>query len=78
MAILIRIVPVFLTVRFGVLATIVCIFVGELLFDMPINGDFSSWKATPTLMAFATVIVLAIYGFRAATAGRSFLAERMS
>ncbi len=60
------------------LATIVCIFVGELLFDMPINGDFSSWKATPTLMAFAVVIVLAIYGFRAATAGRPLVADRMA
>ena len=76
-AILIRIVPVLLTLRFGVLATIVCIFVGELLFDMPVNGDFSSWKATPTLMSFAVVIVLAIHGFRSATAGRSLLGDRM-
>jgi hypothetical protein len=76
-AILIRIVPVFLTVRFGVLATIVCIFVGEMLFDMPINGDFSSWKATPTLMSFAVVIGLAIHGFRSATAGRPLLGDRI-
>ena len=75
-AILIRTVPVILTLRFGVLATIVCMFVGEMLFDMPINGDLSSWKATPTLMAFAAVIALAVHGFRTATAGRSLLGER--
>jgi hypothetical protein len=76
-AILIRTVPVVLTLRFGVLATIVCMFVGEMLFDMPINGDFSSWKATPTLMAFAAVIALAIHGFRCATAGRPSFGERI-
>ena len=76
-AILIRLVPVVLTLRFGVLATIVCIYVAELLFDMPINGDFSSWKATPTLMAFAVVIVLAVHGFKSATAGRPLLGERI-
>jgi serine/threonine-protein kinase len=76
-AILIRLVPVVLTLRFGVLATIVCIYVSELLVDMPINGDFASWKATPTLMAFAVVILLAIHGFRSATAGRPLVGERM-
>jgi len=75
-AILIRLVPVVLTLRFGVLATIVCMFVAGLLLDTPINGDFSSWKATPTLMAFAAVIVLAIHGVRSATAGRPLLGER--
>ena len=76
-AILIRLVPVALTLRFGVLATIVCLYVGGLLFNVPITGDFSSWKATPTLMAFAVVIVLAIHGFRSATAGRPLLGERI-
>jgi len=75
-AIVIRVVPVVLSLRFGVLPTIVCIFVGDLLFGMPITGDFSSWKATPTLMAFAVVIVLVIHGFRSATAGRRLLGER--
>jgi serine/threonine-protein kinase len=75
-ALLVRVVPVIITLRFGVLATVACIYVGELLIDMPLTADLSSWKGTPTLMAFAVVVALAIHGFRAATAGHGPLAGR--
>ena len=62
-------------IRFGVLTTIVANFVSTVLLTFPITAAFSAWYVTATLFALATVILLAIWSFRVALAGRPVLQD---
>jgi hypothetical protein len=58
-------------VRFGALAGMVWHFaVAFLLFRWPVTMDFGAWYAGLGLFALALAAALALYAFRAATAGR--------
>mgnify|MGYP001488429872 FL=1 len=71
-AVLLRLIPVVLAFRFGVLAVISCFVVVTLLCEMPIASDLTSWAALPGLAVFAVVAGLAAYAFHTATGGRGF------
>jgi predicted Ser/Thr protein kinase len=60
-------------IRLGVLPLIVVAFVENILFTFPLTTDFSAWYSGATLFALATVLVLAIWSFRVALAGRPLL-----
>jgi serine/threonine-protein kinase len=64
----------FVQVRFGLLAAIVAIYVVNYLLVFPLQTDLWSWTAAPTLWALGLVVVLALYGYRTALAGRSAFA----
>jgi len=63
----------FVLVRYGLLAGIVTMFVVNHLLDFPLTVDLSSWTAAPTLWLGAFVLLMAVYGFRTALAGRPAL-----
>jgi hypothetical protein len=69
-AVILRAIPVFLALRFGVLATVSAFVVITLLCEMPITSDLTSWAGVPAVASFALVAALAVYGFRTATGGR--------
>ena len=56
--------------RFGVLATAVALFVQHTLGELPVTADLSEWYSGPTFLALAVILLLAIYGFYTALAGR--------
>jgi hypothetical protein len=56
--------------RLGVLATAVALFVQHMLGEFPITADLSAWYSGPTHLALAVVLLLAIYAFYTALAGR--------
>jgi hypothetical protein len=53
----------------GLLPTIVCIFVGNILGDFPI-ADFSTWYASTTVFVLVVFLALTAYAFQTAVAGR--------
>ena len=60
----------FILVRFGVLAMIELILVETTLTSFPLTQDFSTWYAGSTIFASATVLLLTVYAFHTAIAGR--------
>jgi hypothetical protein len=62
-------------IRFGVLPMIVADFVSLVLRAFPLTTDFSAWYSGATLFALGTVLVLAIWSFRVALAGRPLLQD---
>jgi serine/threonine-protein kinase len=68
---------VYILIRYGLVAVAVLLFVNALLSDFPLTLDFSKWYAGQSLLALATVLALAVLGFREALAGRSVLREEV-
>jgi hypothetical protein len=58
-----------LLLRFGLLAATVGYFANEILENLPLTTDLSSWTAGPTLAAVALVAFVAVAAFRAAAGG---------
>ncbi len=56
--------------RIGLVALATGIFTANLLLNVPITADFSSWYASTSLIAHLTVAALAIWAFYLALAGR--------
>jgi hypothetical protein len=71
MVFVLRLIPVFLALRFGLLAVISSFAVAVMLCEMPIASDLTSWAGLPALGVFAVVAALAGYGFQTATGGRA-------
>jgi serine/threonine-protein kinase len=65
----------YILIRYGLVAVAVSIFVNALLSGFPLTLDFSKWYAGQSLLALATVLALAVLGFREALAGRAVLRE---
>ena len=62
-------------IRFGLLACAFCWFVSRAeLQEMP--TDWTAWHSQPAVAILVLFVLLAGYGFWAATAGRPLLAER--
>jgi serine/threonine-protein kinase len=57
-------------IRFGFLALCVSLWYFSLLADLPVTVDFSRWYMGRSLIFLLVMIGLAVYGFRAALAGR--------
>jgi serine/threonine-protein kinase len=63
-------VVIVLVVRYGLLATAVALFVGNLLDDVPLTFHFASWAATNSIVVLAVVLGVAAFGFYASRAGQ--------
>jgi predicted Ser/Thr protein kinase len=60
-------------VRFGLLALLVGLTLNNVLEAYPLTGHFGEWYAQPTIIVFAMIAALAVFGFYTATAGKSRL-----
>jgi serine/threonine-protein kinase len=56
--------------RFGFVALAVGLFVTDMLLNVPLTSDFSSWYASTTLLPVLSVAALAVWGFYNALAGQ--------
>jgi serine/threonine-protein kinase len=64
--------------RFGLLPVIVAFSVCNLLLELPLSMDLSSWHVETTLIPLLVLIGLAVYGFRTALAGRPVLQDQLA
>jgi len=65
---------VVLMLRFGLLAVVVCSFVTDLIIALVFTPDFTAWYGTTSLLTLLSLIALALYAFRIATAGKPLFA----
>jgi hypothetical protein len=65
----------YLGLRFGLLAALVGVFVGQVLGEVPWTTDLSVWYADRTLIAAVVLAVLLVYGFSIALGGRSIFKD---
>lgn len=65
----------FLLVRYGLVATVACQFLGALLESFPLTLDFSSWYAGISLFCLAVIAALFGYAFFIALGGRPVFRE---
>jgi serine/threonine-protein kinase len=64
--------------RFGLLTVIVAFSVYRVLLVLPLSFDLSSWRVEITLLAVLLVMATAVYGFRAALAGRPVFRDQLA
>ena len=55
--------------RYGLLATIMTIFVLHLIIFFPVTSDFSAWYAADYVLALIVCLGLTVYGFYTSLAG---------
>jgi hypothetical protein len=60
--------------RYGFLAVMVCIFVTDLMIALVFTPDFTAWYGSTSLLTILSLIALALYAFRTATAGKPLFA----
>ena len=58
------------TIRFGLLASAVALFVGSLFGQVPLTFDVAHWSATGSNWALAIILALTLFGFYASRAGQ--------
>jgi ACR3 family arsenite efflux pump ArsB len=58
------------TIRFGLLASAVALFVASMCVEVPLTFDAAHWSAAASNSTLAIVAALALYGFYASRAGR--------
>ena len=63
-----------LLLRYGFLAVLVCIFVTDLMIALVFTPDFTAWYGSTSLLTILSLIALALYAFRTATAGKPLFA----
>jgi serine/threonine-protein kinase len=68
-------IPTVVLLRFGLLPTIVGMFVIFLMENLPITSRLDHWTAAPTLWAMAVVAGVLVWGFRCSLGARSLLGE---
>ena len=56
-------IAVLIVLRFGLIPLAIAIFTVDMAGGLPLSGDLSSWFMTNSLLALASVVVLAIWGF---------------
>jgi hypothetical protein len=61
---------VLVLIRFGILALMAGFFVFQILRTFPVSADFSTWYASSSIFAIASVLVLTAYALYTALAGR--------
>jgi serine/threonine-protein kinase len=62
-------------VRFGLLTLAVSWLVWSALYGSPMTLDLSHWSATPSMVTLALLMLLTVFGFSAARAGRPLLGQ---
>jgi hypothetical protein len=56
--------------RYGFLASLVCLFVTDLIAALAFTTDFSAWYGTTSLLTILSLIGMALFAFRTSTAGK--------
>ena len=64
-------VDVILLFRFGLVAYVVAVYVTNILAQLPLTLDFSSWYVSTSMFVLAALAALAAWAFRTTLAGRS-------
>ena len=64
------------TLHFGILPGTLVVIFGTGVSSLPLTSDFSAWYASRGLFVVALALVLAIWSFRNALAGRKVLSDR--
>jgi hypothetical protein len=67
-----------LALRYGFVAAIAAFYVSSLAGDLPWTSGLGSWVAPQTLLGWAIVAALLVYGFLTATRGRSLFRDPLS
>ncbi len=68
---------IFLLVRYGLFASIICVFVHQIYHRFPITLDSSEWYFNLGLVPLAVLTVLAFYGFHTALAGQRLVKDEL-
>jgi hypothetical protein len=76
-AILISALLVFTLLRYGLLTVVAAWTVWNILMELPVTTDLSSWYAGTGMFAVTVVMVTAAYGFYTSLAGRAIFAGRI-
>jgi hypothetical protein len=63
-------VVILLVVRYGLLATAVGLFIGNMLDGVPLTIHFASWAGTNSIVVLAVVLGIAAFGFYASRSGQ--------
>ena len=61
--ILVYSIAVLIVLRFGLIPLAVAIFTVDMAANLPLAGDLSAWFMTNSLLALASVLALAVWGF---------------
>jgi hypothetical protein len=69
-SLLLLLIVVYALMRFGVLASVALLYVHGVVLGFPLTTNPSSWFAPAVMLAIGSVVVLAIYAFQLALAGR--------
>ena len=70
-------IAVWLLIRWGVLPMTVASFIAEFVIYTPLTTSLGAWYSGPTLLAIATVLMLAISSFSVALAGRPLFEDEL-
>jgi hypothetical protein len=73
----VAVLSLWILIRLGVLPMIVANFVVTVLTSFPLTTNFNAWYSGVTLFALGTVLVLAIWSFGVALAGRPLLQDEL-
>lgn len=65
----------FVMVRFGLIALVSGFFVSDLLLNLPMTSDFSSWFIGAVIFGYAGVLALALWAFHTSVGGRRLWKE---
>jgi hypothetical protein len=69
---------VFILVRYGLVATVMCFAMGLMLEGFPWTTDLSTWFAPQTILGWTIVLAILVYGFLTAVGGRSLFRDPLS
>jgi len=67
----------FVMVRFGLIALVSGFFVTDLLLNLPMTSDFSSWFIAAVIFPYAGVLALALWAFHTALGGQKLWKEEL-
>ena len=64
-------------VRFGLVSLAAALFITDLLLNLPMSADFSSWFIGSTIFVYSATAAMAVWAFHTALAGRKLLKEEL-
>ncbi len=67
--------PVYVSIRFGLLALTSCVFTLALFINHPMTWDFGHWTGSSSAILLLVILGIAFFGFRVSLGGRSILRD---
>jgi hypothetical protein len=62
-----------LLLRYGIVPLIIGVLTADCLLNAPLTSNFASWYVTSSMLSLLAFLAIAVYGFRATTAGKTML-----